>query len=64
MTAYQMLDKDNRGFLTGPNLLNSMEDLGECPSKDSVYLFLRRYDLDSDGRLLYSDFCDAFSPKD
>jgi len=64
MSAYQMLDKDNRGFLTGPDLLNSMQNLGEYPSKDSVYLFLRRYDVDSDGRLLYSDFCDAFSPKD
>lgn len=28
-----------------------------------MYLFLRRYDKDSDGRLLYSDFCEAFTPK-
>ena len=64
MTAFQILDRENRGFLTGPDLLNSLENLGENPSKDSVYLFLRRYDMDSDGRLLYSDFCDVFSPKD
>jgi hypothetical protein len=25
---------------------------------------MRRYDQDSDGRMLYSDFCDAFTPKD
>ena len=24
---------------------------------------MRRYDKDSDGKLLYSDFCDAFTPK-
>ena len=29
-----------------------------------MYAFVRRYDIDSDGRLLYSDFCDAFTPKD
>ena len=26
--------------------------------------FVRRYDHDADGRLLYSDFCDAFTPFD
>ena len=31
--------------------------------RDSVYLFVRRYDRDSDGRILYSDFCEAFTPK-
>jgi hypothetical protein len=27
-----------------------------------VYLFVRRYDRDADGRLAFSDFCDAFMP--
>ena len=29
-----------------------------------MFLFVRRYDADNDGRVRYSDFCDAFSPKD
>ena len=29
-----------------------------------MYTFVRRHDRDSDGRLLFSDFCDAFTPQD
>jgi len=32
--------------------------------KDDVNTFVRRYDRDSDGRLLFSDFSDAFTPLD
>ena len=32
--------------------------------KDDIYTFVRRYDQDSDGRFVYSDFCDAFTPRD
>ena len=62
--AWQMLDLLNRGWLTGPDLLNSLQLLGAKVSKEEVYLFVLRYDRDSDGRLLYSDFCEAFSPRD
>jgi hypothetical protein len=31
--------------------------------KDSIFLFMQRYDSDGDGVLKYSDFCDAFTPK-
>ena len=64
ITAWQMLDPNNKGWLTGPDLLHSLELLGVQAKKDEVYLFLMRYDRDSDGRLLYSDFCEAFSPRD
>jgi len=57
-----MLDPKNKGWLTGPDVLNSFELLGLQAIKDEVYLFLMRYDRDSDGRILYSDFCEAFSP--
>lgn len=39
-----------------------LQDHGLFCHKDDIYTFVRRYDQDSDGRLLYSDFCDAFSP--
>lgn len=38
--------------------------MGEFYHKDDVYTFVRRFDRDSDGRLLFSDFCDAFTPHD
>lgn len=59
-----MLDKHNKGWITSPDLTEALADYGLYPHKDDVYLFVRRYDRDSDGRVLYSDFCDAFCPKD
>ena len=32
--------------------------------KDDIYTFTRRFDRDNDSRLMYSDFCEAFTPKD
>ena len=64
MDAFQMLDKHSKGWVTGPEIHEALNELGIYPHKDDVYLFVRRYDKDSDGRILYSDFCDAFTPKD
>lgn len=63
MDAFQMLDRNAKGWLTAPELTDSLNDSGIYVHKDDVYLFVRRYDKDSDGRLHYSDFCDAFTPK-
>ena len=62
MDAYQMLDKFSKGWVTVPEIIESLGKLGAYPHKDDVYLFIRRYDKDGDGRILYSDFCDAFTP--
>jgi Ca2+-binding EF-hand superfamily protein len=58
-----MIDRTAKGWVTSPELTEALGDLGLYSHKEDVYLFLRRYDRDSDGRLLYSDFCDAFTPK-
>ena len=59
-----MLDKFSKGWITSPEFIESLGELGAYPHKDDVALFVRRYDKDGDGRILYSDFCDAFSPAD
>jgi len=63
MDGFQMIDKNAKGWVSTPELVDSLAELGLYAHKDDVYLFVRRYDKDSDGRLLYSDFCDAFTPK-
>ena len=63
MDAFQMLDRTVKGWVTAPEIVDALADLGVYAHRDNVYLFTRRYDKDSDGRLLYSDFCDAFTPK-
>ena len=37
--------------------------LGLYPLRDDIDLFVKRYDRNDDGRLRYSEFCDAFVPK-
>ena len=64
MDAYQMLDKFSKGWVTAPEIIESLAELGMHPHKDDIFLFVRRYDKDGDGRILYSDFCDAFTPSD
>jgi len=34
------------------------------PTNDELELFFQRYDKDRDGRLRFSEFCDAFMPQD
>lgn len=64
MDAFQMIDLHEKGWVSVPELREALEDLGFFPKKDDVFLFVRRYDKDNDGRILFSDFCEAFSPKD
>ena len=64
MDAFQMLDRQGKGYVTGPELIDALYDFGLQPHKEDVYLFVRHYDRDYDGRLLFSDFADAFCPLD
>lgn len=64
MDGFQMIDADSKGWVTAPELYDVLASYGLLVHKDDLNLFVRRYDKDSDGRLRYSDFCDAFTPKD
>ena len=59
-----MLDKYSKGWITAPELVDSLNELGSFPHKDDVFLYVRRFDRDSDGRMLYTDFCDSMMPQD
>lgn len=63
MDAFQAIDRNGKGWVTAPEIVDSLSDLGQYAHRDDVYLFVRRWDKDSDGRIMYSDFCDAFTPK-
>jgi hypothetical protein len=58
-----MLDSTGKGWITAPELHDAFSDLGHFQHKDLIYMFVRRFDKDNDGKLLYSDFCDAFTPR-
>jgi len=59
-----MLDHYGKGWLTASELIISLKDnfnINDLKRED-IYLFFRRYDGDSDGKLSFSDFCTAFTP--
>lgn len=61
--AFKILDDMGRGSLTIAELYNGMVNkLGIVPSQDEIELFFHRYDKDRDGRLRFTEFCDAFVP--
>lgn len=64
MDGFQMIDLNSKGWVTAPQLQESLQQHGLFSHKDDIYTFVRRYDQDSDGRFVYSDFCDAFTPRD
>jgi hypothetical protein len=39
-------------------------DINIYAHKDDIYSYVRRFDRDMDSKLLYSDFCESFTPKD
>jgi Ca2+-binding EF-hand superfamily protein len=63
MDAFQVLDRSAKGNVNATELHEVLADLGGYALRENVYLFHRRYDRNNDGRLLYSEFCDAFTPK-
>jgi Ca2+-binding EF-hand superfamily protein len=59
-----MVDANNNGFVTASEIVDSLGSFGIYVNRDDVYLFVKRYDRNNDGKLRYSEFCDAFNPKD
>mmetsp|Transcript_15713 Transcript_15713/g.26495 ORF Transcript_15713/g.26495 Transcript_15713/m.26495 type:complete len:194 (-) Transcript_15713:9-590(-) len=54
-----------RGSLTMDEFYNGLvNQLGIGPSQDELELFFSRYDQDKDGKLKFTEFCNAFLPID
>jgi Ca2+-binding EF-hand superfamily protein len=59
-----MFDIEGKGWISLSELKNGLADLGIYCSSDEAGLLFKRYDKDFDGRLRYSDYCDAFTPRE
>ena len=64
MDGFQMIDLNGRGWITALELREALGEYKIYPHEEEILLFVRRFDGDNDGRLMYSDFCEAFCPKD
>ena len=64
MDAFQMIDEKSLGWISAPQILTFLIENDVYCHKDDVYTFTRRFDRDHDSKILFSDFCEAFTPKD
>ena len=53
LDAFRILDREARGSISAGEIELGLNDLSLFPSKDELYLFIRRYDGDNDGKLRY-----------
>jgi Ca2+-binding EF-hand superfamily protein len=61
--AFKIFDDMARGSLTIDELYNGLvHKLGIVPTREEIELLFQRYDRDRDGRLRFTEFCDAFVP--
>ncbi len=51
MDAFSMLDYHSKGSITAPEFAEALADLGHHAHKDLIYMFVRRFDKDNDGKL-------------
>mmetsp|Transcript_25634 Transcript_25634/g.44858 ORF Transcript_25634/g.44858 Transcript_25634/m.44858 type:complete len:677 (-) Transcript_25634:2399-4429(-) len=61
--AYRMFDTTNKGYITGRDMAETLRYLDLHPSTEDLYIWFRRFDHDSDGRLTYNDFSLIFTPR-
>ena len=61
--AFDLLDRYNLGSLSATDLSDSLAANGVYALSEDVFLFVKRYDRNSDGRIAQSEFSDAFIPK-
>lgn len=62
--AFRLFDPEGVGQATSLQIREGLNDLGLHVGADELQLFMKRFDKDQDGRLRYSEFCDAFLPVD
>ena len=62
--AFRIFDTNCNGYITLSDINNGLDSLGISADNVLILNFIRKYDSDLFGNLKYSDFCDAFIPKD
>lgn len=60
---FRIFDIEGRGSISSSELSEGMKKFGIYPNKEELYLLLRRFDRDNDGKLKFSDFTEAFTCK-
>jgi len=62
--AFRIFDQSGKGWISGQEIRDGLQIYNIFPQGDDIAYFMKRYDKDEDGRIRYSEFCDAFLPID
>lgn len=62
--AFRIFDIEGKGWITGQEIKEGLSLFNIFIQPEDISFFMKRYDKDEDGRLRYSEFCDAFLPTD
>ena len=62
--GFRIFDLNGKGTIIPADLKNGLETLGLFIENEDILAFSNKYDNDHDGKVKYSDFWDAFIPKD
>jgi len=63
LELFKTFDKNHKGFVTEFQIEEGMKSLGVYPTKDELYLFIRRFDKENLDQLKFIDFGMVFEPK-
>jgi len=59
-----MFDEPGNGWITKEQIVDGLNSIHCMVTTTDVSSFMKIFDKDNDGRLKYSEFCDAFLPLD
>lgn len=60
--SFEVFDFKGKGLLTAGDLETGLKTLGLFPSKYEIFLFVKRYDKDQDGKISFGDFIESMVP--
>lgn len=61
--VFRYFDKKSRGYIYVHDFMVGLRDLGLMEiGEDQSLMLMRRYDVDQDGTLKFSEFSNAFAP--
>jgi len=63
LDAFRLIDRLGKQSISSVELEDFLNELGLRTTIKEIYLLMRRFDTDNDGKLRFSDFAEALSPK-
>jgi Ca2+-binding EF-hand superfamily protein len=63
MDAFKMIDESGKGYIASYDIEGILNYLSIPLYPDNVYLLIKHYDRDQDGKITFSDLCEMFTPR-